>query len=262
MTRQTNIDYEVAIVGTGFGGICMAIALKRAGIDSFVLLEKGDDVGGTWRENQYPGCACDVPSHLYSFSFAPNPNWSRMYSPQPEIWGYMRRVADRFRIRPHIRFDTALTSARYDDASGTWLIETNNGAPIRAKSLVSAMGPLSRPALPDIPGLSRFSGKLFHSQQWDHSVDLTGKRVAVIGTGASGIQIVPQIAAKVKQLYLFQRTAPWIIPRMDRKISDFEHRLFRWLPFTQRLYRYFIYWKLELRVLGFSFKPDLLKASE
>ena len=262
MESQINIDYEVAIIGTGFGGLCVAIALKRASIDSFVMLEKGDDIGGTWRENQYPGCACDVPSHLYSFSFAPNPDWSRMYSPQPEIWDYLRRVTDRYQLRHCIRFNTALTSARYDEASGTWLVETKNGPAIRARSLVSAMGPLSRPSLPDIPGLPSFSGKLFHSQQWNHSVDLTGKRVAVIGTGASAIQIVPQIAAKIKQLHLFQRTAPWIIPRMDRKITDFEHALFRWLPFTQRLYRYLIYWKLEIRVLGFTFKPDLLKASE
>ncbi len=262
MESQINIDYEVAIIGTGFGGLCVAIALKRAGIDSFVVLEKGDDVGGTWRENQYPGCACDVPSHLYSFSFAPNPDWSRMYSPQPEIWDYLRRVTDRFQIRPQICFNTAMTSARYDEASGTWLIETNNGPSIRARSLVSAMGPLSRPSLPDIAGLSSFAGNLFHSQQWDHSVDLTGKRVAIIGAGASAIQIVPQIAAKVKQLYVFQRTAPWIIPRIDRAITRFEHALFRWLPVTQRLYRYLIYWKLEIRVLGFTFKPDLLKASE
>ena len=262
MATQTNIDYEVAIIGTGFGGLCVAIGLKRAGIDSFVMLEKGDDVGGTWRDNQYPGCACDVRSHLYSFSFAPNPSWSRMYSPQPEIWDYLRRVTNKFLLRPYIRFKTAMTSARYDESSGTWLIETSTGASIRVRNLVSAMGALSRPALPEIPGLVNFSGKVFHSQQWDHSVDLAGKRVAVIGTGASAIQIVPQIAAKVKQLHLFQRTPPWIIPRMDRVISNFEHKLYRWLPFTQRLYRYCIYWRMEIRVLGFTFKPDLLKATE
>jgi cation diffusion facilitator CzcD-associated flavoprotein CzcO len=264
MQRQvhTNLDYQVAIVGTGFGGLCVAIGLKRAGMNSFVMLEKGDDVGGTWRDNQYPGCACDVRSHLYSFSFAPNPNWSRMYSPQPEIWQYLRHVTDKFLLRPFIRFKTAMTSARYQEESGTWLIETDHGAAIRVRSLVSAMGALSRPAVPDIPGLANFTGSVFHSQQWDHNVDLTGKRVAIIGTGASAIQIVPQIAAKVKQLHLFQRTPPWIIPRMDRVISRFEHKLFRWLPFTQRLYRHFIYWRMEIRVLGFTFKPDLLKATE
>jgi cation diffusion facilitator CzcD-associated flavoprotein CzcO len=259
---ESNIDYEIAIIGTGFGGLCVAIALQRAGIDSFVMLEKGEDIGGTWRDNQYPGCACDVPSHLYSFSFAPNPNWSRMYSPQPEIWDYLRRVTDRYRLRPHMRFNTAMTAARYDDGSGTWLIETGAGTSLRARSLVSAMGALSRPAFPDIAGLANFSGEVFHSQQWDQRIDLANKRVAVIGTGASAIQIVPQIAAKVKQLHLFQRTPPWIIPRMDRSITDVEHALFRWLPFTQRLYRYWIYWKMELRVLGFTFKTDLLKASE
>ena len=256
------MDYEVTIVGTGFSGIAMAIALRQAGIDSFVLLEKGDDVGGTWRENQYPGCACDVPSHLYSFSFAPNPNWSRMYSSQPEIWDYARRVTEQFQLRAHIRFNTAMDSARFEESSATWLVETSDGATIRSRVLVAGMGALSYPSLPNIPGIESFRGQSFHSQQWNHDVDLVGKRVAIIGTGASAIQIVPQIAPKVKSLQLFQRTPPWIIPRLDREISNLEHRLFRCLPFTQRLYRWWIYWELEIRVLGFTFKPDLLLASE
>ena len=256
------MDYEVTIVGTGFSGIAMAIALRQAGIDSFVLLEKGDDVGGTWRENQYLGCACDVPSHLYSFSFAPNPNWSRMYSSQPEIWDYARRVTEQFQLRAHIRFNTAMASARFEESSATWLVETSDGATIRSRVLVAGMGALSHPSLPNIPGIESFRSQSFHSQQWNHDVDLAGKRVAIIGTGASAIQIVPQIASKVKSLQLFQRTPPWIIPRLDREISNLERRLFRCLPFTQRLYRWWIYWKLEIRVLGFTFKPDLLLASE
>lgn len=259
---QTDIDFEVAIIGTGFGGLCMAIALKNAGVDSFVLLEKGDDVGGTWRENQYPGCACDIPSHLYSFSFAPNPNWSRMYSPQPEIWEYVQRITDQHGLRPHIRFNTAMTAARFDEASANWSVETSNGATIRSRTLVAAMGALSRPSMPNIPGIESFAGPSFHSQQWNRDFDLRGKRVAIIGTGASAIQIVPRIAPMVKQLHLFQRTPPWIIPRMDRPITNFERALFRALPFTQKLYRWWIYWTLEIRVLGFTFKPSLLRASE
>ena len=256
------MDFEVTIVGSGFSGIAMAIALQQAGICSFVLIEKGDDVGGTWRENRYPGCACDVPSHLYSFSFAPNPSWSRMYSPQSEIWDYARRVTEQFQLRKHIRFNTAIAEARFEESSGTWLIETSNGATIRSRVLVSAMGALSRPSRPTIPGIETFKGTSFHSQQWNHNIDLAGKNVAVIGTGASAIQIVPKIAQKVKSLQLFQRTPPWIIPRLDRSISNFEQHLFRWLTFTQRLNRWWIYWKLEIRVLGFTFEPALLLASE
>ena len=200
------MDFEVTIVGSGFSGIAMAIALQQAGICSFVLIEKGDDVGGTWRENRYPGCACDVPSHLYSFSFAPNPSWSRMYSPQPEIWDYARRVTEQFQLRKHIRFNTAIAEARFEESSGTWLIETSDGATIRSRVLVSAMGAPSRPSLPNIPGIETFKGPSFHSQQWNHHVDLAGKNVAVIGTGASAIQIIPKIAQKVKSLQLFQRT--------------------------------------------------------
>ncbi len=256
------IDYEVIIVGTGFSGVGMAIALKKAGIESFLLLEKGDDVGGTWRENQYPGCACDVPSHLYSFSFAPNPNWSRMYSPQPEIWDYLRCVTDQFQLRSKIRFNAAMISADFEPASATWRIATSSGTNLRGRWLIAGMGALSRPALPDIPGAASFRGESFHSQQWNPNSDLTRKRIAIIGTGASALQIVPQIAPKVKRLHLFQRTPPWIIPRLDRSISNVEHRLFRWLPILQRFYRWWIYWKLELRVIGFVFKPDLLQASE
>jgi cation diffusion facilitator CzcD-associated flavoprotein CzcO len=202
---------HVAIVGSGFAGLGMAIRLKQRGIQDFVVLERADDVGGTWRDNHYPGCQCDVPSHLYSFSFAPNPRWTQTYSPQGEILAYLRGCADRFGIRPRIRFACELREARWDD--GRWRLDTSTG-PVEARVLVLATGPLSAPAVPGLPGLERFEGATMHSGAWDHGHDLTGERVAVIGTGASAIQFVPAIQPRVARLHVFQRTPPWIIPRI------------------------------------------------
>lgn len=253
---------DAAIIGTGFAGLGMAIQLKQHGIDNFLVFEKAGSVGGTWRDNHYPGCACDVQSHLYSFSFAPNPDWSRMYSPQPEIRAYLERCTDEFGVRPHVRFHHELARAAFDDAAGVWNLEMADGRRYRARTLISGMGGLSRPAWPNIPGIETFQGKAFHSQLWEHDYDLRGKRVAVIGTGASAIQFVPQIAPKVGRLDLYQRTPPWILPKPDRKVSRAEHWLFRHLPFTQKLMRTGIYWMLESRVLGFVIHPKLMKAVE
>nr|WP_257019905.1 NAD(P)/FAD-dependent oxidoreductase [Ralstonia pickettii] len=253
---------DAAIIGTGFAGLGMAIQLKQHGIDNFLVFEKAGSVGGTWRDNHYPGCACDVQSHLYSFSFAPNPDWSRMYSPQPEIRAYLERCTDEFGVRPHVRFHHELARAAFDDAAGVWNLEMADGRRYRARTLISGMGGLSRPAWPNIPGIETFQGKAFHSQLWEHDYDLRGKRVAVIGTGASAIQFVPQIAPKVGRLDLYQRTPPWILPKPDRKVSRAEHWLFRHLPITQKLMRTGIYWMLESRVLGFVIHPKLMKAVE
>ena len=252
---------KVVVIGSGFAGLGMAIRLKEAGIHDFVILERAGEVGGTWRDNTYPGAACDVPSHLYSFSFAPNPDWSSSFSPQSEIQDYLRRCADDFGVRPHLRFGAEVRHARWDEPTARWQVETTQGR-YDAQFLVSATGALSDPSLPDLPGLERFAGTAFHSARWRHDHDLTGERVAVIGTGASAIQFVPQIQPKVGQLAVFQRTPPWIVPRWDRWFTRPERWMFRHLPVTQRLARTGIYWSREAYVFGFAFDPRLMKAAE
>jgi cation diffusion facilitator CzcD-associated flavoprotein CzcO len=252
---------RIAIVGSGFAGIGLAIRLKEAGIEDFVVLERADDVGGTWQANTYPGCQCDVPSHLYSFSFAPNPSWSRTYSRQQEIWDYLRGLAERHELHPHIRLGHELTGAAWDDDAQHWRVETSRGA-WTAQVLVDATGPLSHPQVPAIRGLRRFEGKLFHSAEWDHDHDLTGERVAVIGTGASAIQFVPRIADRVGQLHVFQRTAPWILPHTDRPTTRFERRIYRAIPFLQKAVRTGVYWSRESFLLGFIKDPRFLGAAE
>ena len=251
--------FEVAIVGSGFSGLAMAIRLKREGRGPFVILEKGDEVGGTWRENHYPGCACDVPSHLYSFSFAPNPRWSRMFAPQREILDYLVRCADESGVRPHVRFRSEVERIEFDEGLGRWRIFVRGGATLTARHVVLGVGALSKPALPDLPGRERFRGKSFHSAQWDHGYDLAGKTVAVVGTGASAIQFVPQIAPQLKRLHLFQRTPPWVLPKPDRAMTGVEQRLFAAAPFLQRLFRALIYWRMEGRGLGFTVDPRIMK---
>jgi cation diffusion facilitator CzcD-associated flavoprotein CzcO len=241
---------KFAIVGSGFAGIGCGIRLKQEGQEDFVILERADDVGGTWRDNTYPGCACDVPSHLYSFSFEPNPNWSRTFSPQPEIWDYLRHCAKKYGIEPHLRFNQTVTEAAWDDDAEMWNIETDHGN-LTADFLIAGVGPLSDPRLPDIPGIESFEGRMFHTAKWDHDYDLTGKRVAVIGTGASSIQVVPKIQPLVKQLHLFQRTAPCIVPQRDRRLSKLEKRLYKLFPPAQLAMRAAIYWMRELFVIGF-----------
>ncbi|HTA05705.1 MAG TPA: NAD(P)/FAD-dependent oxidoreductase [Solirubrobacteraceae bacterium] len=247
--------HRVAIVGSGFSGLGMAIRLKQEGIEDFVVLERADDLGGTWRDNTYPGCACDVPSHLYSFSFAPNPEWSRTFSGQAEIWGYLRRVAREHAIDPHIRYRHEVTAARWDSTQEVWQIETSTGE-LDADMLVIGAGPLAEPKLPEIDGLEQFAGDIFHSAQWNHEQPLDGKRVAVIGTGASSIQLVPQIQPKVGRLHVFQRTPPWIVPQRDRSITALERRLYRAFPLAQKLVRGVIYAARELYVLPFMRPRD------
>ena len=250
--REYSGEQAVLIIGTGFSGLGMGIRLKQAGIDSFTILERADGVGGTWRDNHYPGCACDVQSHLYSFSFEQNPEWTRMFAPQPEIRSYLEHCADKYGLKAHIRFNAEVVEARYDEAAALWRVRTRDGRAFSARALVSGMGGLSNPAFPKIPGLETFIGPTFHSAQWNHEVDLRGKRVAVIGSGASAIQFVPQIVPQVAHLDYYQRTPPWILPKPDRDVSAFERRLFRLLPFTQRLFRNAIYWLMESRVVGFK----------
>jgi cation diffusion facilitator CzcD-associated flavoprotein CzcO len=250
-TVQSLPDHvRFAIAGSGFAGIGCGIRLKNEGIEDFLILERADDVGGTWRDNTYPGCACDVPSHLYSFSFEPNPNWSRTFSPQPEIWEYLRHCSAKYGIDPHLRFNAAVTEAAWDDEAEVWRIETERGS-LTADFFVSGVGALSEPKLPDIPGIESFEGRMFHSAQWDHDYDLAGKRVAVIGTGASSIQFVPKIQPLVERLDLYQRTAPWIVPQRDRRLSRPEKWLYRLFPPAQLAMLAAIYWARELFVLGF-----------
>jgi cation diffusion facilitator CzcD-associated flavoprotein CzcO len=253
-------DPYVLIVGSGFAGLGMAIRLKQAGIDDFIVLEQAGEVGGTWRDNHYPGAACDVQSHLYSFSFEPWPEWSRDFAQQKEILAYLRHCADKYGIRPHIRFDTRVQSARFDEPTGLWEVETSDGKTIRARVLVPGCGPLSRPSLPDIPGLSSFQGKMFHSARWDDAYPLEGKNVAVVGTGASAIQIVPAIASRVKKLSVFQRTPPWIVPKPDGPIAGWKRAVFRRVPLAQKAARQRIYWTRELMAFGFVVDPRMLKA--
>ncbi len=252
---------EVVVIGSGFAGICMAIKLKRAGVEDFVVLEKGDDLGGTWRDNTYPGCACDIPSYLYSFSFAPNPHWSRMFAPWDEILQYLRDTADRFGITPHIRYGAKVTAAEYDDSTATWKVVVNGNEELIARAVVTGVGALHEPHVPDLPGLESFAGPLFHSARWDHQCDLTG-RVAVIGTGASAIQFVPRLAERAERLTVFQRTAPWIAPKPDRVIGPRERRLHERFPAGLRAIRGVVYAGLELRGVGFALSPRLMKALE
>ncbi|NBE51574.1 flavin-containing monooxygenase [Streptomyces boluensis] len=257
MAEQEREHVRVAVIGSGFGGLGAAVRLRREGITDFVVLERADAVGGTWRDNSYPGCACDVPSHLYSFSFAPNPDWPRTFSGQERIREYLEHVADVFRIRPHIRFNSEVTQTRWNAEELHWEIDTVRGS-LTADVVVSASGPLSDPKMPDIPGLDSFEGKVFHSARWDHDYDLRGKRVAMIGTGASAIQIVPAIQREVRSLTLFQRTPPWVMPRADRSISGVERWLHRQLPFTTQARRGILWGIRELQVQAFTKRPNEL----
>ena len=252
---------RVAVVGSGFAGLATAIGLKREGRDDFVLLERAGALGGTWRDNSYPGCACDVPSHLYSFSFAPNPDWTRSFSPQPEIEAYLHRTAQEYGVLPHIRYGAELTGAQWDDTEQVWHLQTARGD-LDAEVLVLGTGGLSDPAIPALPGLETFAGKTFHSATWAHDYDLRGKRVAVIGTGASAIQFVPAVQPQVAHLTLFQRTAPWVLPRRDRAISRKERTLYQRIPALQKLARTAIYWGRESWVLGFSFDQRIMGLAE
>jgi cation diffusion facilitator CzcD-associated flavoprotein CzcO len=249
---------RVAVIGSGFGGLGAAVRLRRAGVTDFVVLERREAVGGTWHDNTYPGCACDVPSHLYSFSFAPNPQWPRNFSDQPHIRAYLEGVADDFGLRPHLRFNSEVELMSWDPDELHWTIATAQGGQLTADFVVCATGPLSDAKIPDIPGLDGFEGKVFHTAEWDHDYDLRGKRVAVIGTGASAIQVVPAIQPLTSHLTLFQRTPAWVMPRVDRRISGLERWLHSRAPLTRRLRRQLLWGMRELQVGAFAKHPDLL----
>ena len=244
------------IVGAGFAGICAAIKLAEDGESDLVVIERADDVGGTWRDNTYPGACCDIPSQLYSFSFARNPDWSSSYSPQPEIQAYLQRVASQYGVTDKIVFHTELERAAWDDGAQVWRCRTTSGEVV-ARTLITGTGSLSAPRLPDIEGIDTFAGALFHSACWDHSVDLAGKRVAVIGTGASAIQIVPEVRQVAAHLDVYQRTAPWVIPRNDRRYPKLERLALRHVPALAKLYRTGIYWAHEGYVPAFTWQPRL-----
>ena len=238
-------EHRVVVVGAGFSGIGMAARLRSMGIDDFVVLERGNDLGGTWRDNSYPGAACDVPSDLYSFSFALNPDWTRAFPPQGEIWDYLRDCVDRFDIGHHLRFGQDVEEARWHEDTRRWTVRTAGGSQYTAPVLVWATGSLSEPTVPAFPGLDDFRGKVFHSARWEHGYDLKGKRVCVVGTGASAVQFVPQIAPVVEHLYLHQRTPPFIVPRRDRPTTTLQRVLYRRAPALQRLSRLRIYLTFE-----------------
>jgi cation diffusion facilitator CzcD-associated flavoprotein CzcO len=250
---------DVAIVGSGFAGLGAAVRLAGAGRHDFVVLEKGDSLGGTWRDNTYPGCACDVQSHLYSFSFAPNPNWTRLFARQPEIRAYLENIADRYGLRDRIRYGAAVTAAEWDGAR--WIVRTADGSVLSARVIVWGTGPLHIPSVPDVDGLDEFQGSVFHSSRWDHDHDLRGKRVAVIGTGASAIQFVPRIQPEVGALTLFQRTAPWVLPKPDREIPAWLRRVYAAAPVVQKIQRALIYTRNEALVGGFL-NPGRMKVIE
>ena len=262
MSERIKIDYEVGIIGAGFGGLVAALKLKASGRTSFVIFECASDIGGTWRDNIYPGCACDVPSHLYSIASEPNPDWNYKFSRQPEILNYLKEVVSRNDLSEHIRLNSDITELKFIESDGLWLATDRNGNPTRVKFIISAMGPLNRPVIPQIEGLETFIGQRFHSSEWDKTCDIKGKRVAVIGTGASAIQVVPNIASEVSHLSVFQRTPAWIAPRDDRKISRFGKTLFKYIPVTQKFMREGFYWFNEFLGKGFVGNKTIYNLSE
>ncbi len=251
-------DHEAIIVGAGFGGMGAAIQLAQLGITDIAILERADDLGGTWHVNRYPGLAVDIPSFTYSYSFEPNPNWSRMYAPGAELKAYAEHVADKYKLRPYMRFNTLIEKAQYDEPNRCWTVHAKGCKPLTSRFLILATGFLSQTHTPDIPGIQSFAGKIIHTAAWDDTYDLNGKRAAVIGTGATAVQLLPIIAPKLKQMSVFQRTAIWVTPKADAKIAPWVRRMFTALPFTQRIARFFSDTILELiMVLGVLYNKQL-----
>ena len=250
-------ELDVAIIGSGFSGIGMAIALLKQGWTQFAVLERAASLGGTWRDNHYPGCACDIPSILYSYSFEQSPSWSRMYPQQPEILSYLHHCAEKYGVNPYFRFGHGVRAMRWDEAQAFWRIETDLGE-ITARAVVSGMGALSQPSIPAIPGRERFAGPAFHSAHWDHGADLAGKTLAVIGTGASSIQFVPELAKIARRVLVFQRTPPWILPKADRPLGPREKKIYAALPMVQHAHREALFWLNESRALGFIVDPKIM----
>jgi cation diffusion facilitator CzcD-associated flavoprotein CzcO len=248
--------FDIAIVGAGFSGLGMAMELKRAGREDFCLIDKATNVGGTWRDNTYPGCACDIPSHLYSFTREMKPDWSRMYPRQAEIWAYQRALVERHGLESHLRLGWQVEDMTWNEADRRWTLMSADGRTITARNVVCGLGGLHIPQWPNIAGMDRFARASFHTARWDHSVNLAGKRVGIIGTGASAIQIVPEIAPETGHLHLFQRTPPWILPKGDRAMLGIERAAFRAIPPVQRFYRWLIYWLNEVRAIAFVKQPE------
>jgi len=251
--------YQVAVIGAGFGGIGMAIALKRAGIDDFVVLDRAGDLGGTWRDNSYPGLTCDIPSHLYSFSFRPW-RWSRRFPPREEILAYLHALVAERGLGPHLRFGCGVAAAEFDEDGAVWNLTLDDGGTLQARAVVCALGQLGRPALPDIAGRDEFAGPSWHSGRWNHDVDLAGQRVAVVGTGASAIQFVPEIAKVAGHVDVYQRSAPYVLPKGDRAYRDAEHALYDRLPVVRKADRLRIFLYGELLTSGFVVSPKMLAA--
>jgi len=247
----TGATPRIVILGAGMSGLCMAIRLKQAGLDSFTIFEKAGGLGGTWWDNTYPGAQCDVRSHLYSYSFELYPDWTRTYAPQAEIQRYMQHCARKYGLLPHIRFNREIVAARFTAEHGLWELRTGDGEEITANIFICSSAPLSEPRYPEIAGLDKFQGKLFHSSRWDHGYDFAGQRVAVIGNAASAVQLIPQIAASTQRLFIFQRSANWIIPRSDRAYTSMEKALLR-INAIGRLHRFFLYWLHEMNRLAFN----------
>jgi cation diffusion facilitator CzcD-associated flavoprotein CzcO len=239
-------EIPIAIIGAGFAGIGMAIQLKKAGIESFTIFERASEIGGTWRDNTYPGAACDVPSHVYSLSFEPNPGWTRKFSPSEEIQAYLLRLVEKWQLRSKLRLGTEIAEARWDDVRATWTLTTRSGETHEARVVVACVGGLVDPAMPDIKGLQSFGGEIFHTARWNHDYELTGRRVGVIGTGASAVQVVPAIATQVAKLSVFQRTPAWVVPRLDKRYSERARRIYARFPWTLRASRLAKYWLSEL----------------
>lgn len=252
----------IIIVGAGFAGTGMAIKLRKSGREDFVVLERAETIGGTWRENHYPGAACDIKSYLYSYSFAPWPEWNYLYGHQEQILEYHQHCIRAYGLEPHIRCSENVQSAEWDETNGEWEVNTTAGNVYRAPVFITGTGPLNKVNFPAIPGRGSFAGPAFHTAQWNHEVDLTGKRVAVIGTGASAIQVVPAIAPEVRNLKVFQRSAPWIIHRGDHPISEKRKARYRKNPFWQKFHRERIYWQNEFTALGFVKFPGIMKIGQ
>jgi cation diffusion facilitator CzcD-associated flavoprotein CzcO len=261
MPQETEV-LDVAIIGAGFAGLCMAAQLRRAGKQNFTILERSGQIGGTWRDNTYPGCACDIPSLLYSYSFAPKFRWSRIYPLQDEIWRYLGQFVETFDLQRHLQFSSDVRIASYREKEALWQIECRDGRVLKSRMLVLGMGGLNRPNIPKLPGAETFRGFSFHSSFWDHGVDAYNKRIAVIGTGASAIQIVPELARIASSLTVFQRTAAWIVSKADRALLSSEIEIRSQNPLVQRLRRWKIYWQQELLAFGFTLAPRLMKRAE
>ena len=253
-----NKKLDVAVIGAGFAGIGAGIKLKQKGSVSFKIFERSHDVGGTWRDNTYPGCACDIPSNLYSYSFEPNPEWSKAFSPHYEIHDYLKHCVSKYNVKEHIQFNTEITKTFFDESNGYWNIIDAEGNRYLARVVISASGPLNKPLYPNINGLDSFKGESFHSLYWNHEYDLKGKKVAVIGTGASAIQFVPEVAKEAEQLTVFQRTAPWIERKFDKENSEKTKKRFRCFPIYQKFWRELIYWFLEIRGKS-QYKPNEIR---